>query len=81
MCTCGHHRSLTNHPDAQFAIEVETCDVCATVAKFQRIQAAEDEKQTKAPGAKPDPAADWPDDGRRIAVRLVEMPDLTDDNN
>lgn len=78
VCSCGHHRSLTNHPDADFAIEVETCDVCASVAKFQRIQQAADEKALRALGKDPDAEAARPDDGRHLGVRLVKLPDQID---
>lgn len=73
VCRCGHHRDLTNDPDANFKIEVERCDACATVAKFLRRQDVEDAAALKALGDPSKVPADTPrpSDGRHVELRFV----------
>lgn len=70
---CGYHKSLTGDLDNQFAIEVEHCNVCAGVAKHDRIQHADDKKALKAMGDedKIPPTRKRPTDGRRVLVQFT----------
>ncbi|AIY15847.1 hypothetical protein GUY44_07385 [Pimelobacter simplex] len=69
---CGYHKSLTGDLDNHFAIEVEHCNVCAGVAKNDRIQQAADRKALKAMGDedKIPPTRKRPGDGRHVMVQF-----------
>lgn len=70
---CGQHHSLANDPAARFKIEVDRCDVCATLAVNDRLLDAADEAARAGLGDKPNPRTPRPTDGRKVGVRLVEI--------
>lgn len=68
VCACGWHESLI--PDGHFAIEEDSCPVCAAGDRYARIRADADAKWRKALGD--EPPADRHDiaDGRKARTRM-----------
>lgn len=80
MCSgCGYHRSLTNDPSVDWAIEDERCEVCAAMDRWRRIQRDVDEKKHAELGKNVLPDHELPEDGRHTVVRLVSVGDEAGD--
>ena len=66
ICDCGFHESVAGDEGNHFRLEVRTCPVCASAARFDRMQAAADdtERGKEPPADREDPA-----DGRTVGMR------------
>lgn len=71
ICDCGFHSTLTHDPANFFTIDDDKCPVCATAARWSRMQAAADDEDKKRAGDNPPPHRAQPDDGRRTFVRRM----------
>lgn len=73
VCECGFHESVADEdPDLELAVRV--CPVCSGLARHMRKMAAADDAARKALGAKPDPEARHPGDGRHVRLRPKAAP-------
>lgn len=71
LCDCGFHMSLTEDRSNYFAIEERRCPVCASAAKYGRIQQDADDRAKKAQGENPPPGSPQPGDGRTTYLRRM----------
>lgn len=72
---CGFHLSLTTDRENHFAIEEDTCLVCASTDQFDRIRAEGDKRALERIGGEKAPAgAPRPADGRITYVKPKPSP-------
>lgn len=78
LCACGFHSTLTQDRSNFFTFGEDTCPVCAGIAKYARIQHANDDQAMKAMGENPPPNRTEPGDGRRVFVRRATQSEIAE---